>query len=262
MRARERRQEIADLAAAHGLASVEEMSARFGVTASTIRRDLAKLTEDGALARTYGGAIAVNAPLEQSLSQRSAVAQAAKAAIARWAGSQVAPGDHVLLDAGTSTAALARVLRRTTPLTVATTGISVIEALRGAEDIEVIALGGQIREMSQGFVGPLTERALELMTFDMVFLGADAVTADSGICEASLVQTRLKELMAAKGGRVHLLVHAEKLGQRPFHCWAPLTPATTVVTDDSATDEALAPFVRRGIPVVVVDGHGVGRPAA
>jgi DeoR/GlpR family transcriptional regulator of sugar metabolism len=53
-----RREEIYHVAVTTGLASVEKLSARFQVTASTIRRDLALLHSQGRLARTYGGAIA------------------------------------------------------------------------------------------------------------------------------------------------------------------------------------------------------------
>ena len=60
LRSEHRRNEIARLAASHGLASVEELSTRLGVTASTIRRDLALLTAQGKLARTYGGAMAMD----------------------------------------------------------------------------------------------------------------------------------------------------------------------------------------------------------
>lgn len=256
MKARERRREIARLAAAAGLASVEELSERFGVTASTIRRDLAQLTAEGALARTYGGAIPVGGPPEQSLTQRSALARGAKAAIASWAAQQVSSGDHVLLDSGTSVGALARQLRHRGPLSVATTGLSALEALRGAQEIELVALGGHLRDLSQGFVGPLTEQALERMTFTVAFLGADSVTADRGICEATQVQIRLKELMAERSERCFLLVHSEKLGKAPYHCWMPLSPAITVVTDDSADEGVLRPFVERGIPVIVVDETG------
>ncbi|MYS74060.1 DeoR family transcriptional regulator, partial [Streptomyces sp. SID5926] len=66
-----RREEILRLATTTGLASVEELSQHFGVTASTIRRDLARLTADGRLARTYGGAMALNAHPEASLRQRT-----------------------------------------------------------------------------------------------------------------------------------------------------------------------------------------------
>ena len=85
LRSEHRRNEIARLAASHGLTSVEELSARFGVTASTIRRDLALLTAQGKLARTYGGALSLEPHPEASLRQRLGEAHEAKQAIAAWA---------------------------------------------------------------------------------------------------------------------------------------------------------------------------------
>ncbi|RCV47150.1 hypothetical protein DEF23_27335, partial [Marinitenerispora sediminis] len=63
--------EIVRLAMTSGLTSVEELAATFDVTASTIRRDLARLTEEGRVARTYGGAMALLAHPEPSLRQRT-----------------------------------------------------------------------------------------------------------------------------------------------------------------------------------------------
>ena len=40
-----------------GVTSVEDLSDRTGVSASTVRRDLARLRAEGAIARTYGGAL-------------------------------------------------------------------------------------------------------------------------------------------------------------------------------------------------------------
>ena len=87
-----RREEIYHLAVTTGLASVEELSARFEVTASTIRRDLALLNGQGRLARTYGGAMALGAHPEASLRQRTGEAFEQKHAIARWAASVIRPG--------------------------------------------------------------------------------------------------------------------------------------------------------------------------
>jgi len=257
---RQRREEIVALAMTSGLASVEDLAVAFEVTASTIRRDLAQLTAEGRLARTYGGAMALRAHPEASLRQRSGEAYAAKRAIARWAAAQVVAGETVLLDAGSTVGALAHELRTTTPLTVATTGLTALEALADVDDVHVECLGGTLRHVSHGFVGPLTEAALERMTFDRVFLGADGVTADQGICEAGLEQTRLKELMARRADRVYVLAHAAKLGRRPFHAWVQLTEDWTLVTDDSVESDALAPFLAAGIDVVVVDEAGAAIP--
>ena len=251
-----RRSEIVQLARSSGLASVEELSTQFGVTPSTIRRDLSQLTSKGLIARTYGGAIALDRPSEASLRQRSQEGYDAKRNIARWAAAQVRPGETILLDAGTTVGAMGEFLCDVPGLTVVAAGLTALEALADADDVRVECIGGTLRHLSQGFVGPLAEAALQRLTFDRAFLGADAVNAELGICEAELEQTRLKEMMIERAGRVYVLAHADKLGRRPFHAWAPLPAETVLVTDDSATPEQTAAFEAVGVGVVAVGPGG------
>ncbi|MFD1210547.1 hypothetical protein ACFQ36_00625 [Arthrobacter sp. GCM10027362] len=98
----------------------------------------------------------------------------------------------MLLDAGSTVAALAHELREDISLTISTTFLAVLEEFAEPDDVHVECLGGTLRHPSQGFVGPLTEAARERLTFDKVFLGADEVTPGT-ICEADLQQTRLKK---------------------------------------------------------------------
>lgn len=246
-----RRMAIVELATSTDLASVKELAQRFQVTESTIRRDLAILETDGHLSRTYGGARALVTHPDVSITQRLGEAHQQKRAIARWAAAQVQPGETVLVDGGTTTGALARELRQFDQLTVVTSGLSILQDLSIARGITVECLGGTLRSMSQTFLGPAAEAALERRSFDRVFLGADAVTAQDGICEAEPRQTRLKELMARRGDHVYVLVHAAKLGQRPFHAWAPLPPKWTLVTDTAAKDAQLQPFRDHGVQVAI-----------
>ena len=253
LRSGPRRDRIVEMASSNGLTSVEELSATFGVTPSTIRRDLALLTTQGKLARTYGGALSLEPHPEASLRQRLGEAHEAKQAIAAWAAAQVVPGENVVLDGGSTNAALAEELKDFHGLSVATIGLTSLEALADAEDIEVILLGGRLRTVSQSFVGPVTEAALERMSFDRAFIGADGVRADRGICEKDLEQTRLKELMMFRADHVYVLAHGAKLGMAPFHAWAVMPPRWTLVTDDSATPQQIRPFEAAGIEVVVVE---------
>ena len=247
-----RRSEIVRLARSSGLASVDDLSAQFGVTASTIRRDLSQLTSQGLIARTYGGAIALDPQQESSLRQRALEGFDAKRAIAEWAANQVRPGETILLDAGTTVGAMGEFLRDIEDITVIAAGLTALESLADADSVRVECIGGTLRHLSQGFVGPLAEATLQRVTFDRAFLGADAVTADLGICEAELEQTRLKEIMIARADEVYVLAHAAKLGQRPFHAWAPIPPGTTIVTDDSADIGETASFEAAGMRVVRV----------
>ena len=121
-----RRAEIVRLARSSGLASVEELSAQFGVTASTIRRDLSLLTSQGLIARTYGGAIALQRRGESSLRQRALEGRDAKRAIALWAAHQVQPGETILLDAGTTVGAMGEFLCDVPDLTVVTAGLTAL----------------------------------------------------------------------------------------------------------------------------------------
>jgi DeoR/GlpR family transcriptional regulator of sugar metabolism len=259
---RRRQEEIVRLATTTGLTSVDELSATFAVSPSTIRRDLARLQSLGRLARTFGGAIAIQSPSEDPVGRRLQEAFHAKRGIARWAAQQIRPGDTVALDSGSTVAALAHQLRLARDVTVATTNLRVMQELAGAGSVHVECLGGTLRRLSEGLVGPLAEMALERLTFDRAFLGADGVTAEDGICEADLQQTRLKELLASHAGRTYVLAHAEKLGRRPFHARARLPRGWTLVTDDSANSAALAPFFGNGVNVVVVESHGIARADA
>jgi DeoR/GlpR family transcriptional regulator of sugar metabolism len=253
-RSGDRREEIVRLASTDGLASVEDLSARLGVTPSTIRRDLALLTSQGRLARTYGGALSLEPHPEASLRQRLGEAYDAKRAIAAWTAKQIVPGESVLLDGGSTTTALAQELVGLANLSVTTTSLTALDVLAEAEGIEVTVLGGRLRVISQSFVGPITEAALGRMSFDRAFMGADGVRADRGINEKDLEQTRLKELMMDRADHVYVLAHGAKLGQSPFHAWAVMPARWTLVTDASAPTAEIRRFESQGVEVIQVDG--------
>jgi DeoR/GlpR family transcriptional regulator of sugar metabolism len=164
----------------------------------------------------------------------------------------------VLLDAGSTVGALAHELRGLQDLTVVTTSLTVVAELAGSA-VTVVCLGGTLRPLSQAFIGPLAEAALERLSFDRIFLGADGVSARDGICEAELEQTRLKELMARRSGQIYVLAHAEKLERRPFHAWAKLPEKWTLVTDDAADPVLVAGFTESGVDVHLAEDRALAR---
>jgi DeoR/GlpR family transcriptional regulator of sugar metabolism len=251
--ARERRERIVQLAGEMGVANVEAIARLFGVTPSTVRRDLALLSSSGRLARTYGGAIATGSPLETTFAVRSQEAYEQKSVIASWAIGQISRGDHLLLDAGSTCALVARGLPSDLGLTVATASLVALNHIHAREDLTVLSLGGRLRPTSDAFIGPVTEAALERMSFDVAFLGADSVLPTGEVCEADLEQTRLKELMARRAKKAYVLVHSAKLGARAYKYSARLDGVDwAVVTDWAVEDDVLAEFREGGVDVIVV----------
>lgn len=216
-----------------GVTAVEDLAAETGVSASTVRRDLSRLGQHGDIARTYGGAMATQPFHERSVGDSARVATAAKQAIARSARPLVPAGGRIFLDAGTTCGALARLIAGDPdlgPLTVVTRGLETALVLADAEHVDLELLGGRLRRMSHGLVGPLASLALERMAFDIAFLGADAVDTLRGVGEPTVEETALKEQVAAVSQRTVVLADATKVGVAA-PSWTRMPGPWTLVTD-------------------------------
>jgi DeoR family transcriptional regulator, fructose operon transcriptional repressor len=232
-----------------GEEDVDVLASLLDVSSSTIRRDLAVMSEEGRVTRTYGGAVLAHAQPEESLSARENENRAAKEAIARVAAAHIADGERVLLDAGSTVLALGRLLAMR-PLHVVTGNLPLVPVLANAGPLDLVVLAGAVRPISMGVIGPLAEQTLRRITVDKAFLGCDGVVAGRGLCEASAEQTALKGLMAAQAAELFVLADASKLGRASQQFWAPLLRRWTLITDAGASDEQLAPFRRQGVQVI------------
>ncbi|GGF12534.1 DeoR family transcriptional regulator [Aliidongia dinghuensis] len=248
MRSKERRAILLDTLRG-GEVDVEALAERFGVSASTVRRDLQQLSSANAICRTYGGAILAHAAPEASLSQRQQVNSRQKTAIARAALALLADDDALILDAGSTVAAFGLLLKPRRHRIV-TNNLSLVAALSDAPDIALTVLGGTFRATSVSTVGPLALDGMRRMTADKLFTSADGVVAGRGLCEASLEQAALKSLMINQAREVVVLADATKLARGDQDFWAELPPRWTLVTDDSTTDEQCAPFAAAGARVI------------
>jgi DeoR/GlpR family transcriptional regulator of sugar metabolism len=244
MRNKERRGLLVEALSA-GEVDVGVLADRFGVSASTVRRDLQRLSDQNAVLRTYGGAIlAAHAP-EKSLSQRMQAQGAEKKAIATAAIGLVQDGDTLLLDAGTTVLAFAQLLRGRR-LRVITSNLAVVPVLSGEANIELIVLGGAVRAASMGTIGPLAIEALQRLTADLVFMSADGVVPERGLCEASLEQAFLKSAMIRQSQELVVLADATKLGRAELSSWTALPHCWTLVTDADPAAAKIAALAESG----------------
>lgn len=236
-----------------GTTHVDELAERLDVSPSTVRRDLERLKDGGQVERTYGGAM-VTAPFhERSIAESARHAGPAKSAIARCALALVPTSGTVFIDAGTTCGALARLLAASTGysgLTVVTRGLETAGALADSADVDVVLLGGRVRRLSHGLVGPLTDLAVDRLGFDVAFLGADAVDPARGVGEPTLEETTVKESVAARSRRLVVLADASKLAVSDAPAWTRLTGPWRLVTDDSAAAGLDRECAERGVDLV------------
>src|SRR6266536_2087885 len=138
-----RHNEIVQRLGAAGSVSVGELADTFSVSHETIRRDLKMLADQGHLDVVHGGA-ARRGMIEPAISQRIAENAEGKAAIARAAAELVPPSGSVLLDSGTTTAAIALDLVGRAGLTICTNSLSNAALLCRVPGNRVFVLGGEV----------------------------------------------------------------------------------------------------------------------
>ena len=132
----ERREQIIQRLRQQGSVQVNDLSELFGVSTVTIRNDLAFLEKQGVAVRAYGGALICDSNMsgvEPSVEDKSSLNTAVKRRIAAAAVALIKSGHRVILDSGTTTYEIARLLRGHTDVIAMTNGMNVANALLEAE---------------------------------------------------------------------------------------------------------------------------------
>src|SRR6516225_5228677 len=198
----ERRRAIVDFVNQNGRALVRELARKFGSSEITIRRDLELLHEHGLIYRTHGGALPIRAGSEsdRDLTQRELQHPREKLKIAAAAARMIKEGQSIILDSGSTTTAVARVLRDFKQLTVITNAINIAGELAGSS-VDVILTGGMLRKNSYSLVGPIAEESLRRLKADILFLGVDGFDTQSS---GSTVEALDGKYRGACGGCLRL----------------------------------------------------------
>ena len=126
----------------NGRAMVEELAERFSTTPQTIRKDLSVLADESKIMRFHGGAALLAGTEYTGFEVRKAIARNEKARIGIATAKQIPNNAAIIINAGTTTAAVAQNLGQHTGLKVVTDSVNVANDIRGFTGLEVIVPGG------------------------------------------------------------------------------------------------------------------------
>ena len=254
MYAEERQHAIATLVADRGRVAVTAVAEQFGVTTETVRRDLAALERAGMLRRVHGGAVPAGALalVETHLGERHGHRTEAKRKIAA-AALDLLPGQDgsVILDGGSTTAALADILPGDRRLYVATNSVPIATRLSASTGITLHVLGGRVRGVTQTAVGDATVRAMQDLRVDVVFLGTNGVSPVHGFSTPDEAEAATKRAMVRAAQRVIVLGDSSKLGREHLVRFAAIEDVDVLVTDGEADPGLVAELETMGIEVLV-----------
>ncbi|HSO89841.1 MAG TPA: DeoR/GlpR family DNA-binding transcription regulator [Arthrobacter sp.] len=266
MFAEERQQLIVGLITASGRASVTDLAERFSITTETVRRDLAALETAGSVRRVHGGAVSPDrfSTNEESILVRTDQRQPEKTRIAEAALALI-PQDRtgsILIDAGSTTEALAELLAARTVATAALSGpaeelvvithsLPVATKLSGEPGIALHLLGGKVRGITQAAVGQSTVEAARRIRPDIAFIGTNGIHAAFGLSTPDPEEAAVKAAFVQSARRIVVLADSSKLDAETLVQFASLKDLDTLITDTKPSQDLADALADAGVEVVV-----------
>jgi hypothetical protein len=246
----ERRGRLLDLIRVRGFAALEELVRELGVSESTIRRDLDALEEQGSAKRTHGGVLyAGGMPRLAEFDERQPANWAAKRAIASHAADRIGDGETVLLDGGTTTYEVARLLVGRS-LQVVTNSLPVANLFASESRSDLVLLGGYVSPRTGVCLGPYANELLGRLHVTTTVLSAAGI-AEEGLFNAHLLLAETEQAMLRAAGRVMVVADSSKFGRKSLTLVAPLSDIDVVVSDDGLSAEWQARIAAAGPDLVV-----------
>ncbi|TRX73789.1 DeoR/GlpR family DNA-binding transcription regulator [Pseudomonas mangiferae] len=243
----QRRHAIVARLEAEGEVSVDALAKAFSTSEVTIRKDLAALEKNGLLLRRYGGAVPVP---QELITEPAQPVSPYKQAIARTAVACIREHARIIIDSGSTTAAMIPELGHKPGLVVMTNSLNVATALRELEHEPVLLMtGGTWDPHSESFQGQVAELVLRSYDFDQLFIGADGIDLARGTTTFNEL-LGLSRVMADVAREVTVLAESDKLGRKIPNLELPWSSIHRLITDERLDPVAREQIQARGVQLV------------
>ena len=248
----ERIEKIRNLAKDQDIVTWEDLQRYLNVSKATVQRDAAILCNASVLRKTRGGVIFIQEPDSRELSNdaREVTNKEAKQQIAAAALQFLEKDSFIMMDSGSTVLELARQIPQDVPLTAITYSLSTAMVLDSKPQIEVYFTGGKLRKQFMACHGYFSENMLSQFHASVCFLGADAVSLDTGVSEHNMYDVRLKQIMIENSAKIILLADHSKFTNSTFIHVAPLDQIDIIITDAELDQKTLRELASQKVQVI------------
>jgi DeoR family galactitol utilization operon repressor len=230
---------ILELMAEKGHLSVNQLCETLGVSAVTVRSDLSELEDRGFINRTHGGAVPA---LNANVLERKRRNLEEKTRIAKAAADMVQDGDTLMIEAGTTTALIAKFLFGKRDIHIVTNSTLAFANARANPQMQISIVGGEFRRASESLVGPIALQAIERLNVSLAFVGTDGFTVEKGMTTHLIEGAEVVAAMVRQARTSVLVADSSKYGKTGFVSVLPLSAVDFIITDaklDQAARERL-----------------------
>jgi DeoR family transcriptional regulator, fructose operon transcriptional repressor len=246
----ERRGKLIELIRQRGFAALPDLVEQLQVSESTIRRDLDYLEENGTAQRTHGGVFYTGqSPQLPHFEELQPANWEQKKAIAERVVEMVENGDTLMLDGGTTTYEVARLLVGR-PLQIVTNSLPVANLFASSANTDLVLLGGYIYPRTGVAVGPYANEMLRQLNVRKTILSVAGIT-ERGYFNSNLLLVETERAMMQAADQVIVVADSTKFGRQSLALMSPLNVARYLVVDKGITPEWEDKVRQAGVHVIV-----------
>jgi DeoR family galactitol utilization operon repressor len=237
---------ILDRLSAEGSVSVGALARDLGLSEVTIRGDLRALEDKGWINRKRGGAAAA---IHRDILERQRIFPEKKNAIARAAAELVRDGDVIMIEAGTTTALIARYLAGKRDVHIVTNSTLVFSYARMYPNLQITMTGGEFRRHTESLVGPIALETVGRLNVRLAFVGTDGFTLERGMTTHLMEGAEIVKAMKSHAKTTVLVADSSKYGKVGFASVLPLSAMDLILTDGDLEYRAGEELWKEGIKV-------------
>lgn len=215
----------------NGRAMVDDLAERFTTTPQTIRKDLSVLADESKIMRFHGGAALLAGIEYTGFEVRKEIAKDEKERIGKAASEQIPNYAAIIINAGTTTAAVARNLNQHSGLKVVTDSVNIANDIRTFSGVEVIVPGGSVRRSDGVILGEAAVDFIRQFRADIAVIGSAAIEADGSLLDYDLREASIARAIIENARHVILAVDSTKYERIAPVCIGHLSQVQSLVTD-------------------------------
>ncbi len=246
----ERRSRLLELVRERGFAALPDLAELLTVSESTVRRDLEALEESGQAKRTHGGVFYTGAsPKLPHFDQLQPAHWDKKRAIARKTAELISDGDTVLLDGGTTTYEVARLLVGR-PVQIVTNSLPTANLFASNANNDLVLLGGYVYPRTGVSLGPYTNEMLARLNVRRTILSVAGIN-ERGYYNSNLLLVETEQAMMRAAEEVIVVADSTKFGHQSLAHLTSLDEVDQLVVDDGITSEWKQKITAGGVRLTI-----------
>lgn len=211
--------------------TIAELAEILDVSASTVKRDLIILANEGKIIKVRGGAMSKNesfTSVEKNVEEKASICTEEKMTIAKYAAELIEKGDFIFLDAGTTTEKIIDYLN-VRDVTFVTNGFIHAKKL-ARKGYKVFITGGEIKASTEAIVGAECVLTLKNYNFTKCFMGTNGISLTAGFTTPDVNEAKVKSAAIESSREVYVLADHSKFDEISSATFAGLGKAV-IITD-------------------------------